>query len=109
MNQGTPTSPIFLAEVNLVIVPNGTTDFEKGMGTGPFILKKWEPGVRAFTARNPNYFKEGLPYFDEVETLSMPDVVARTNAVVTGQLDVFARPDLKTVNLSEKNIIGYKL
>ena len=103
LESGNADFPYFLAEVNLVIVPNGTTDFEKGMGTGPFILKKWEPGVRAFTTRNPNYFKEGLPYFDEVETLSMPDVVARTNAVVTGQMDVFARPDLKTVNFLKKN------
>ncbi len=103
LEAGNADFPYFLAEVNLAIVPNETTDFERGMGTGPFILKKWEPGVSAFATRNPNYFKTGLPYFDEVETLSIPDVVARTNAVMTGQLDVFARPDLKTVGFLKKN------
>ena len=103
LESGNADFPYFLAEVNLVVVPDGTTDFEKGMGTGPFILKSWEPGVRAFTTRNPNYFKDGLPYFDEVETLSMPDAVARTNAVVTGQIDIFARPDLKTVGFLKKD------
>jgi len=67
------------------------------------ILKQWEPGVRAFATRNPNYFKEGLPYFDEVETLAMPDAVARTNALMTGQADVMARPDLKTVHMLKKS------
>jgi peptide/nickel transport system substrate-binding protein len=103
LESGNADFPYFLAEVNLMVVPNGTTDFEKGMGTGPFILKSWEPGVRAFTTRNPNYFKEGLPYFDEIETMALPDVVSRTTAVVTGELDVFARPDLKTVQFLKKN------
>jgi peptide/nickel transport system substrate-binding protein len=102
LDQGSSDFPYVLAEVNLMVVPNGTTDFEKGMGTGPFILKEWEPGVRAFATRNPNYFKTGLPYFDEVETLALPDVVSRTSAVVTGQIDIMARPDLKTVEFLKK-------
>ena len=103
LQSGSADFPYVLAEVNLMVVPNDTTDFEKGTGTGAFILKQWEPGVRAFTTRNPNYFKEGLPYFDEVETLAMPDVVARTNAIMTGQADVMARPDLKTVQMLKKS------
>ncbi len=102
LESGSADFPYMLAEVNLMVVPNGTTDFDKGIGTGAFILKEWEPGVRAFATRNPNYFKNGLPYFDEVETLALTDVVARTNAIVTGQADVMARPDLKTVEMLKK-------
>jgi peptide/nickel transport system substrate-binding protein len=102
LDSGSADFPYVLAEVNLMVVPDGTTDFDKGIGTGAFILKQWEPGVRAFATRNPNYFKEGLPYFDEVETLALTDVVARTNAVVTGQVDVMARPDLKTIEMLKK-------
>jgi len=40
-----------------------------------------KPGVRASLKRNPNYHKEGKPYFDEVEFLSIADVAARTNAL----------------------------
>ena len=50
----------------------------------PYILSEWEPGVRSATKRNPNYFKEGKPYFDEVETLHIADVTARTSALQTG-------------------------
>ena len=102
LESGSADFPYILAEVNLMVVPSGTTDFNKGNGTGPFILKQWEPGVRAFATRNPNYFKEGLPYFDEIETLALQDVVSRTNAVMTGQADVMARPDLKTVDFLKK-------
>ena len=28
-----------------------------GRATGPYVLKEFEPGVRAFATRNPNYWK----------------------------------------------------
>ena len=43
LQSGSADFPYILAEVNLMVVPNGTTDFEKGIGTGAFILKQWEP------------------------------------------------------------------
>jgi peptide/nickel transport system substrate-binding protein len=76
-------------------------DWEKGIGTGPFKLVEWEPGVRAVTTRNPNYFKDG-PYFDEVLTLNIPDVASRVSAVRTGDVDVINKPDTKTLHLLEK-------
>jgi peptide/nickel transport system substrate-binding protein len=35
--------------------------------------------------------------------VAMPDVVTRTNALMTGQADVMARPDLKTVQMLKKS------
>lgn len=74
----------------------------KQQGTLYDISFSWEPGVRALTVRNPNYWKEGRAHFDSVETLSIVDVNARTNALTTGQIDVMDRPDFKTLELFKK-------
>jgi len=96
--------PYLMSDYHLVIGPEGTTGegWDAGIGTGPFILEEWEPGVRALTRRNPNYFKEGLPWFDAVETLNVADVAARTSALQTGEVDVIENPDLKTLHLLER-------
>ena len=93
----------FLMSDYLIIGPDGTEGSHEGIGTGPFMLTHWEPGVRSATRRNPNYFKEGLPYFDEVESLNVNDQSARINALKTDEVDAIAAPDLKTLHLLEKS------
>lgn len=104
MEGGNADFPYILADYHLTIFPAGTkgAEFEKGIGTGGYIKQSWEPGVRFFVKRNPNYWKEGRAHFDEVETLSITDINARTNALKTGQIDVMDRPELKTLRLLEK-------
>ena len=80
LESGDADLPFTLTDHNFAIMPAG---IKEGVGTGPFVLKKWEPGVSAETERNPNYYKEGLPYFDSVETLSVTDATARQNALRT--------------------------
>lgn len=89
-----------MSDYHFSIAPDGSTeaDWNKGIGTGPFSLVEWEPGIRALTRRNPNYFKDG-PYFDEVETLHVADVSARMAALRTGKVDVIDKPDIKTLSL----------
>ncbi|NNF80661.1 MAG: ABC transporter substrate-binding protein, partial [Rhizobiales bacterium] len=76
---------------------------DKGIGTGPYSLTAWEPGVRSAGKRNPNYFKEGKPYFDEVETLHVADVAARMSAIRSDEVDVIDEPDLKLVDRLQKS------
>jgi peptide/nickel transport system substrate-binding protein len=104
LNGGNADFPYILADYHLTIFPDGTIgpEFEKGIGTGGYVLKSWEPGVRALSIRNPNYWKEGRAHFDEVQTLSIVDTNARTNALKTGLIDVMDRPDLKTVQLFKR-------
>jgi len=64
-----------------------------------YILDKFEPGVRAQSKRNPNYFKEGAAHFDEIEMLSILDITARQNAVMNGDVDIIDNVDPKTVAL----------
>lgn len=94
--------PVIVSDYHLLILPagaDGKIDPVAGIGTGPYKLGKFEPGVRAIFARNPNYWKEGRGHFDEIETLSLLDTAARQNAVMNGDVDVINRVDPKTVAL----------
>jgi len=97
--------PHILADTNFMIRPSvdGEMDWQSNASTGPFILKEYEPGVRAFFVKNPNYFKEGLPHFDELELLTIADQSARTNALITGSVDVIDRVEFKTSHLLGRN------
>ena len=102
LKSGNASLPFLLSDYHLGIVPANTTDFSDGMGTGPYQMVAFEPGVRCLTKRNPNYWKKGRGHFDEVETLNINDVTARTSALQTKQLDVMQMVDLKTVHLLKK-------
>ena len=90
--------PFLLADVRLTVQPAGA-DVTAGIGTGGYQLVEFEPGVRSLTTRYPNYWKAGCAHFNEVETLSISDVNARTMALQTGEIDVINRCELKTLHL----------
>ena len=100
LKTGTADFPFLLADWHLVIAPAGTqgTQWDEGIGTGPFILTEWRPGERSASKRNPNYFVEGLPYFDEVETLNIHDGTARVSALLSGQVDVIENPEINVLD-----------
>ena len=101
LTAGNADFPFITSDYHLTIQPAGA-DFSKGVGTGGYILQDFEPGVRAYTKRNPNYWKEGRAHFDEVETTGIADVNARTNALQTGEIDAMNRCELKTVHLLQR-------
>jgi len=104
MKEANADYPFILSDFHLVILPakDGKVDWKSGTGTGGYVLQEFEPGVRTLLKRNPNYWKEGRAHFDETEVLSIPDVNARTNAIVTGEVDIIDRPELKTVHLLQR-------
>ena len=57
-------------------------------GTGPFKFKKWVRGSTLEVERNPNYFKEGLPYMDGIKYYMIKDLSARAKSVRSGRTDV---------------------
>ena len=83
--------PVILGTTHFMIVKDGTTDFSKGNGTGPFVIKEFSPGVRSVATRNPNYWKPGLPHLDEIEFVGIEDEPARVNALLAGDIDVAAQ------------------
>lgn len=102
---GNADFPYLLSDPHLGICPAtaaGGIDWKSGIGTGGYVLDSFEPGIRTFTKRNVNYWKEGRAHFDEVETLFIPDVVARSNALRAGAIDAMNKADLKTVDLFKR-------
>src|SRR5258705_7605695 len=90
--------PYIVSDYHIPIMPakdDGTADWDSKVRTGAFDFESWEPGVRARLKRNPNYHKPGMPYFDDVEFLSITDVAARNNALISGEVHWIGRADLK--------------
>jgi peptide/nickel transport system substrate-binding protein len=60
---------------------------ETAIGTGPFVLERYEPNVKTVFRRNPDYFRQGQPYVDGVEWLVVEDESTGLAMYRTGQLD----------------------
>ncbi len=58
------------------------------VGTGPFMLKKWESGDSFTVVRNREYWGEGLPYLDEIVFKPMTDSQTRYASLKAGQADI---------------------
>ena len=81
------------------IVKEGTTDFATGIGTGPYKLKEFKPGVRSVVVRNDNYWKAGKPYLDEIEFVGIGDESARVNALLSGGMDLVGSINPRSVRV----------
>jgi len=104
LSSGNADFPFILSDYHLPIGPSkdGKVDWDAGIGAGPYMLETFEPGVRAKFKRFDAYWKKDRAHFDAVEMLSIVDPTARTNALVTGEVDVIDRVELKTVNLLKR-------
>ena len=89
--------PVILATFHFHIVKAGTTDFSAGIGTGPYKVKEFKPGVRSVAVRNENYWKPNRPYLDEIELVGISDESARVNALLAGQLDLVSSVSTRSV------------
>ncbi|MGI9513832.1 MAG: ABC transporter substrate-binding protein [Anderseniella sp.] len=97
--------PYIASDYHFVILPSkdGKVDPQSGIGTGGYVIKEFEPGVRMQATRNPNYWNEGRAHFDEIEMLALVDVTARQTALLNGEVDAISRVDPKTVALLARN------
>jgi peptide/nickel transport system substrate-binding protein len=76
------------------------------MGTGPFKLKKYVRGATLELERNPNYWKQGLPYMDGVKYFIIKDDNARAKSIRSDRTDVEFRGFNPTEIESMKNQLG---
>lgn len=90
--------PVILGTFHFMIVKDGTTDFSTGIGTGPYKLKEFKPGVRSIAVRNEAYWKPGQPYLDEIEFVGIGDEGARVNALLSGDLDLAGSVNPRSVD-----------
>ena len=84
---GSPNSdlPAILALFQAKVIKNGTNG--DGIGTGPFTVESFEPGVKSVHKRNENYWRKPA-YLDGIEMTAITDPVARVNALVAGDIQM---------------------
>ena len=64
-------------------------DFGKmPMGTGAFTLAEWTIGQRLVFARNPNYWREGLPYLDQITFEVGQEPIVALLRLQSGEVDL---------------------
>jgi peptide/nickel transport system substrate-binding protein len=63
---------------------------QTAIGTGPFVLQKWDRKQQRTYVKNPDYFVKGLPHLDGVNVMIIADPAAAIAAFRTNQLDITA-------------------
>jgi peptide/nickel transport system substrate-binding protein len=65
---------------------------ESVIGTGPFLLERYEPNVKTVFKRNPDYFLPDQPYVDGVEWLVLEDPSTGLAMYRAGHIDCGPAP-----------------
>lgn len=101
LREGNADFPFLMADHHLIICPaqGDSIDWQSGIGTGPYVLEDFEPGIRCSATRNPNYWKEGRAHFDAVDWITLIDPAARQNALLTNEVDVIDQVPVMTLDL----------
>jgi peptide/nickel transport system substrate-binding protein len=80
-------------QIGFVAAPAMLADVDNGganpVGTGPFIFKEWQLDSHLIATRNPSYWRQGLPYLEEIEFRPIIDISTRTAALRAGDIDLY--------------------
>ena len=82
--------PTLMGLFQTKIVKEGSTG--GGIGTGPYILDSFQPGVKSVHSRNNNYWRDGAN-LDAIEITAITDPVARVNALISGDMQMVTQID----------------
>jgi peptide/nickel transport system substrate-binding protein len=77
------------------------------VGTGPFMLDKWDHGTSITVKKNPNYWQAGKPYLDQIEYKILNDPASRANALDDGEINMLYADDPQTI-ANYKTKSGYR-
>ncbi len=88
--------PALMGIYQFKIVKDGTTDFSNPVGTGPYRLEEFKPGVRSVHVRNEDYWGN-IANIDRVEVFAITDPTARLNAILSGDVHMIVTVDPKTI------------
>ena len=100
---------------------SGSTDEERkawatthSVGTGPFMVTKFERDNIIVYTKNPNYWRPGMPYLDGMEIRFIPDTMTASALMEAGQADVWSDVaavqsmlDLKKKNFDVNTALGF--
>jgi len=105
LNSGNADLPWLMTDYHLAMCPanpDGTMNWQSGLGAGPYKIVNNEFGVGCSLVRHEGWHREGA-YFDAVEMTVLNDPNARQTALVTGEVDGITQLDLKTLSLLQRN------
>lgn len=100
LTEGNADMPLVLTDYHLQIQPGGGVDDPTAaIGTGPYKLVSYEPGIRATFEKNTDDWRDDRGFVDSVEIIVMNDSTARVSALGSGQVHFINLVDPKTVEL----------
>lgn len=89
LNSGNADFPIQLGhDYHTSVVPEGWKDGDPVVGTGPYKLVEFKPGLQSIVVRNENYFKSDVAWVDTFITQGITDAIARSNGLRSGAIDI---------------------
>jgi peptide/nickel transport system substrate-binding protein len=111
MNQAWAAFPYALAtQIGFVAAPKQLDDKTNGashpIGTGPFLFKEWDRDNKLVVTKNPSYWRQGLPYLDEVEFRPIVDTNSRLHSLEAGDINAMisgAEPTIKKMTEDAQN------
>lgn len=81
-----------LLDLAYIMAPEAIGDIKTmGVGTGPFRMEEWRPGVSASFSHFGEYFKPGLPLLDAVVVDLLGDAASMVVGLENGSIDVIER------------------
>lgn len=84
---------------------NGTN---QPIGTGPFVFKEWVVNDHFTATKNPNYWRKGLPYLDEITYRPIPEAQSRDNALASKSIQAMHTDDPQSIKqFRTESSIGY--
>ncbi|MGD9925513.1 MAG: ABC transporter substrate-binding protein, partial [Pseudorhodoplanes sp.] len=102
LTTGDADFPFILTDYQLCIgkASDGTVDWsDDGNRAGPYKLSRFDPGVRAQFEKAANHWNSEIGHLATAEVLSIKDVAARQNALLTNEVDLVDRPDIRTAEM----------
>lgn len=79
-------------QVGYIIAPSmiaaGSNGTKQPVGTGPFKFREWTPNDHFTAVRNPNYWRSGYPYLDQITFKPITDPQQRANSLMAGTIDI---------------------
>jgi peptide/nickel transport system substrate-binding protein len=92
---------------NSFVIKNGTTNFSKVIGTGPFKLDSFTPGTQSVFSANRNYWGAQAHVNKLVINSSYANDTSRLNALLAGDVDIVptVAPALAKANAASGRIV----
>ncbi|MHC8508359.1 MAG: ABC transporter substrate-binding protein [Rhodospirillales bacterium] len=105
LKNGNADLSYMLSDYHILMYPAGMLEeaVAKGIGSGAYTNERFEPGVAFKGSKNPNDHRNDRGWFDSVEYININDPAARSNALVTKEVDVINKVDPKTAHLLARN------